>query len=315
MSFFGFGSSQLVTLLWALSLGPSHAFVPLKSPNVDTRRADVEVRPTKGFKALPASTTSLRMALDPVTYLRTEWIAAALVANQTPVAADVCLQLGTQDGRAVSFIPRTVREFITSSAEADGILSVRVRRQLKESEIRRKSAEVMYIDQPADDLRETKDESVDVVISLQSVDTMTENNLDWKKSVREAARVLKPGGRFLWVEPTEIGGESYIDYLESLCQGEGGAAEGNDGDDEVERFAIFDDFGYDDIDLILQPHTAGVAVKSVDAGMTPAEREQRTKLEEQDRLAEISLQAYERGIKKKRKKKKKKGAETEEAAL
>ena len=48
-------------------------------------------------------------SLDPVTYLRTEWVSAALVANQTPRVADKVLQLGVGDGRIVNFVPRTVR--------------------------------------------------------------------------------------------------------------------------------------------------------------------------------------------------------------
>jgi SAM-dependent methyltransferase len=301
-----FGSGKLALLLWVLIVGSSHAFVPQKIRRASTQAGAAEVRPKKpnGFQS-PAFTTSLRMAMDPVTYLRTEFIAASLCSNQTPRAADVCLQLGTQDGRVVSFIPRTVRELITSSAEADGKLSARVRRQLKQSEDRRGAAKVTYVDQPADDLRETKDESVDVVISMLAVEVMMENKLDWKKSVREAARVLKPGGRLLWVEPAEIDGEFYVDYIQNLVAitvQEGDVVE--DGD-EVERFPLFDDVGFDEVDLVLQPHVAGVAVKSMDAGMTPDERAQKTKLEEEEKLAEITIQAYERGIKKKRKKKKK----------
>lgn len=49
------------------------------------------------------STTGLRMGLDLVTYLRTEWISAALCTNQTPRSADVCLQIGTEDGRAGTY--------------------------------------------------------------------------------------------------------------------------------------------------------------------------------------------------------------------
>lgn len=122
-------------------------------------------------------------------------MSAALCTNQTPRSADVVLQLGCEDGRAVTFIPRTVRELITSSNEADGQVKVGVKRQLKQQQERRKAATVTYADQRADDLTETADESVDVVISLQSAAKMMENGLDWKKSVREAARVLKPGDR------------------------------------------------------------------------------------------------------------------------
>merc|ERR1712003_125150 len=148
--------------------------------------------------------TILHMAMDMVTYMRTEWISAALCTNQTPRSAKICLQLGCEDGRAVTFIPRTVRELQTSSAQADGKIPLSASRQLKQQAKRRGAARVTLIDQPADDLRETEDESVDVVISLQAADLMRQNGLDWKKSIDEAARVLKPGGRFLFVEQTEI---------------------------------------------------------------------------------------------------------------
>ena len=81
--------------------------------------------------------TNKSSSLDPVTYLRTEWVSAALVANQTPRVADRVLQLGVSDGRIVNFVPRTVREIITSSAESKdgpegGGLTVSAERQLKQ---------------------------------------------------------------------------------------------------------------------------------------------------------------------------------------
>ena len=69
-------------------------------------------RPAPGQRSTPRPSSALlaiEAAVDPVTYLRTEWVAAALVTNQTPRAADVVLQLGTEDGRIVNFVPRTVR--------------------------------------------------------------------------------------------------------------------------------------------------------------------------------------------------------------
>mmetsp|Transcript_14855 Transcript_14855/g.19435 ORF Transcript_14855/g.19435 Transcript_14855/m.19435 type:complete len:331 (-) Transcript_14855:167-1159(-) len=320
-------SSKLAVWLWVLSLSSCQAFAPLHKNNGATATAQRGVvRPTNFQQQQNApSLISLRMALDPVTYLRTEWISASLVANQTPRSADVCLQLGTQDGRVVSYVPRTVREFLTSSAEADGKLTVRVQRQLQESETRRKAAKVIYLDQRADDLSLTKDDSVDVVMSLQAIETMKENGLDWRKSVREAARVLKPGGRFIWVEPTEIDGKDFVDYISSLVdmtgQGEGGieASEDDEDDDDEsgpQPFPVFDDGGFDAVDFVLQPHTAGVAFKSLGAGLTPEQRAKQDKMEEQEKMADRSIQAYERGIKKKRKKKKKKKGEpaTEETA-
>jgi ubiquinone/menaquinone biosynthesis C-methylase UbiE len=245
------------------------------------------------------------MSLDLVTYLRTEWVSAALCTNQTPRSADFVLQLGCEDGRAITFIPRTVRELITSSNQADGQVPVGAKRQLKQQQQRRQAATVTYVDQRADELTETADESVDVVISLQSAAKMLENGLDWKKSVREAARVLKPGGRLLFVEQTELEGESYLDYVDNLYTLTGESEDVKEG--QVEPFPVFEEVGYDDVDLVIVPHVAGVAIKSEDAGLTPKEREQKLANEEKDRLADLSLTAYERGIKKKRKRKKKKG--------
>lgn len=177
-----------------------------------------------------------------------------------------------------------------------------------------------FVDQRADDLKETADESVDVVISLQAAARMAETGLDWKRSVQEAARVLKPGGRFLFVEQSTLDGESYIEYVGNLGAeaGDGNsqdqeteaevapAAESAEGesDDEDETFPIFECVGYDDVDLVLVPHVAAVFVKSDDAGMTAAERAARETKAEKDRMAEISISAYERGIKKRRRKKK-----------
>ena len=290
-------SFSLTTLIALLAWhSPAIAFAPLR------------VAPTANPFSTSSSTTALGMGLDLVTYLRTEWVSAALCTNQTPRAADVCLQLGTQDGRAVLFVPRTIREFWTSSVEADGILSANIRRQLKQQADRRSTAVIKEIDQRADDLKETADESVDVVISLQSAAVMQENGLDWKRSVREAARVLKPGGRFLFVEQTEIEGDSFLDYIMRLTSLSGD--EGNDEEKEEEMIPIFDDVGFDDVDLVITPHVAGVAIKSLDAGMTAAEAEAKraaqAKQQEEAELQEKSLQAFERGLKKRKRKKKKK---------
>lgn len=171
------------------------------------------------------------------------------------------------------------------------------RRQLKQQAERRGTGvEIRYCDQAADDLSETEDESVDVVLSLQAAERMRENGLDWKASVREAARVLKPGGRFLFVEQTELKGENYMDYLQNL----GTKTEG-----EEDVFPVFSEIGTDDVDLVLVPHVAGVAVKAEDSGLTKQEREEKQKKEEQAKYAELSITAFERGSKKKRKKKKK----------
>ena len=57
------------------------------------------------------------------------------------------------------------------------------------------------------------------------------------------------------------------------------------------------------VDMVLQPHVAGVAIKADDADLTPAEKERSKAQEESDRLADLSLSAFERGIKKRKRKK------------
>ena len=254
-------------------------------------------------------TTFLPMAMDMVTYLRTEWIAAALCTNQTPRSADVCLQLGTEDGRIVTFVPRTIRQIITSSAEPDGTISVGARRQLKKNEDIRQCAKVQIVDQPADDLFQVQDNSIDVVVSLQCAQRMLDNGKDWKKAVREACRVLKPGGRFLWVEPTTVNGESFLSYLENLytqINQDDGSKTTTDSiplESEVSTKSVyptFDDIGWDDINLVLIPHTAGVAIKAMDPSDVQSEEQK-----EKARIDDLSLTAFERGLKKRKKKKKK----------
>lgn len=284
------------------------------------------------------SSSSALHALDPVTYLRTEWISAALCTNQTPRSADVALILGCEDGRIVNFVPRTIRKIITSSAESksvdNGALTVSCERQLKQQAERRNTAAIELSNQPADNLKDTQDASVDVVISLQAAQRMYENGLDFKQSIKEAGRVLKPGGRFLFVESVEVGGESYLDYVMEMssvvADNKGGskddsvvlkdeitnadanaaaAAELNEVDDEgtatTTAIPVFEEVGYDNVDMVLQPHIAGVAIKAMDADLTMSERAQKKSQEEEDRMAEMSFAAFERGNKRRKRKKKK----------
>lgn len=274
-------------------------------------------------RVVAPTSTSLGMALDPVTYIRTEWISASLCTNQTPREADKIVQLGCEDGRIVNFVPRTVREIISSSAEPNGEgLTVSCERQLKQMAERRRSAAVTISNQMADNLVDTPSSSVDVVVSLQAAQRMHENGLDWKASIREAARVLKPGGRFLFVEANEVGNESYLDEvlglseisIETNTKAEEGAVQkvnealtvaSEDEEGESGPVLIFEEVGYDQVDMVLQPHIAGVAIKALDADMTVEQKAQAKSQEASDQYAELSLNAFERGNKKKRRKKKK----------
>ena len=297
------------------------AFVPPLPAASGTRRS---ANSDDSAASSSTTTSSSSSYVDPLTYLRTEWVSASLVSNQIPKDADRVLQLGTEDGRLVNFVPRTVREIITSSAETrdgpeGGGLTVSCERQLRQMAERRKSgATVVYSSQSADDLGETASSSVDVVVSLLAARRMNDNGLDWRRAIREAGRVLKPGGRFLFVEGADVDGESYLDYVVGLSERGGveikggleklNAAGDDDDDDDVdgeERSPLFEEVGYDQVDMVLQPHVAGVAIKAEDADLTPAEKERRKAEEESDRLANLSLSAFERGSKKRKRKKQK----------
>jgi len=309
-------SFALSVLALSLSLSTCHAFVhksAITAPSATQHhtiprhnKIPAHVQQSNIVDNGSRRPTMLHMGLDMLTYMRTEWISAALCTNQTPRAAKVCLQLGCEDGRAVTFIPKTVRELQTSSAEPDGKLPLSASRQLKQQAKRRGAARVTLIDQPADDLRETEDESVDVVISLQAAERMRRNGLDWKKSIEEAARVLKPGGRFLFVEQTQVAGESYLEYVENLKDMT--ALSKADSEDEVN--AIFDEVGSDKVNLVLVPHIAGIALKSEVAGLTQQEIDRNERQEERGRLQDIAIEAYEGGLKRKKRKKKKTESET-----
>jgi len=253
-----------------------------------------------------SKSTQLQMGLDAVTALRTEWISASICTNQIPSTATSVLQLGTEDGRAVNFVPRSVEEIMTSSAEAEGELSISCRRQLKQQRERRGTGAIIrYMDQPCDNLKEVKDKSVDCVISLQAAQRMTDSGQDWKKSISEAARVLKSGGVFVFVEQTEINGEKYMEGIAEIAEGD------LDEEGNLLKYPLFDLRGYDDVDLVLVPHVAGVITKTEFAGLTQDEIDNKSTVDEKDRIADLSLSVFERGLKKRKKKKKKQGFEEE----
>jgi SAM-dependent methyltransferase len=155
---------------------------------------------------------------------------------------------------------------------------------------------------------------------------MAENGLDWKKSIAEAGRVLKPGGRFLFVESADVAGESYLEEVMRWSaegadgvfqQDEGddgtiGDEEARDGSNTPLQNVIFSEVGFDNVDMVLQPHIAGVAIKALDADLTSQQRADKRSQEEEERLAELSLSAFERGRKKRRKKKTKNDGEKKE---
>jgi len=159
---------------------------------------------------------------------------------------------------------------------------------------------------------------------------MSENGLDWKRAIQEAGRVLRPGGRFLFVESADVGGESYLEEIMKLSDGSMFVDDEEEGEDMTEESTddevgdettdesdsapsiVFSEVGFDNVDMVLQPHVAGVAIKALDADLTSQQRAERTAQEEKDRLADLSLSAFERGSKKRRRKKTKGNSEKKE---
>ena len=288
----------LYSALFASGIASTHAFTVGRSQSL-TMNPNI------------SSSTQLAMGLDLVTALRAEWISAAICTNQIPRTAKSVLQLGTEDGRIVNFVPNTIEEILTSSASADGELSISAQRALKQQRERRTSgplgqgATVRYLNQPADNLKDLKDNSVDCVVSLQAAQVMKDNGQDWKRSILEGGRVLKPGGRFIFVEQTEIDGEKYVDALAK-------AADGNENEEgELETYPMFELVGYDDVDLVIVPHIAGVVTKTEYAGLTQDQIEKKAVTDKKDRLADLSISAFEKGLKRRKKGKKKQKAEEE----
>jgi len=61
---------------------------------------------------------------------------------------------------------------------------------------------------------------------------------------------------------------------------------------------------------VIVPHVAGVVKKPEFAGLTQSEIENKSSVDEKERMADLSINAFERGLKKRRKKKKNKGIQT-----
>lgn len=134
---------------------------------------------------------------------------------------------------------------------------------------------------------------------------------------------MKPGGRFLFVESAEVDGESFLEEILKMSapannDGEEGddnennesteesttIEEDEDGDDSTSTI-IFSEVGYDNVDMVLTPHVAGVAIKAFDADLTSEQRAELKTREERDRLADLSLDAFERGNRKNKRRRKK----------
>ena len=140
---------------------------------------------------------------------------------------------------------------------------------------------------------------------------------------KKAGRVLKPGGRFLFVESAEVDGESFLEEILKMSApaDDGEEADDNDNNESTEESTtieenedgddsmsiIFSEVGYDNVDMVLTPHVAGVAIKALDADLTSEQRAELKTREERDRMADLSLDAFERGNRRNKRRRKKTG--------
>lgn len=113
-------------------------------------------------------------------------------------------------------------------------------------------------------------------------------------------------------EDAEVDGKAAAATVVTTAADDDGSSIADDDGDTANDTTIsplFDEVGYDQVDMVLQPHVAGVAIKASDADLSAAEKAQKRAREESDRLAELSFDVFERGLKKRRKRKKKAGAD------
>lgn len=103
-------------------------------------------------------------------------------------ARGVTVEIGSGTGLNLRFYPRDLDELVL--AEPDHSMRARI-----EKRIRRSSRPARLVDAPAERLP-FADGSVDTVVSTLVLCTVDEPEL----AVREIARVLRPGGQFLFLE-------------------------------------------------------------------------------------------------------------------
>ncbi len=267
--------------------------------------------------------------MDPITYSRVEFVSASIVSNQIPRAADSCLQINTIDPRVFYYVPKTLRKVLCHPTfdKDDKVVDFRARRQIKQAIERRGGMESLDIEflekeMPLDYSRAfsvVDDESVDVVLCVTALED-TPDDFDLKAMSMEIGRVLKPGGRFIFVEREEkkVGETiealrmdgSYRPFDDKDSEEEAAyQAELEGGDVDFSLYSMFD-VVEDPIDMCPMPFIAGVSVKrdpnealepEKPKVLTPAEQARAKKVSDG---ADLVISAFERGRKKSRPKKK-----------
>lgn len=247
------------------------------------------------------------------------------------------------DPRAAYYVPKSLKKLICHGTFIP--VEFRAKRQVEQATERRgqMDLEVDFVNkQEGKRLFEgVGDESVDVVMMLQISEDAAKSDLasSWLVALlSETGRVLRPGGRILFVEKKDVKVDREIDFV-SAMQGlrmdgsyklfAAGEEEGDENDSEksmeevdLQKYSLFD-VAYDSIDLCPSPHYAGVAIKrsakeEEEVEEVREKREmtmgERMKYEKRVKGAELAIEAFERGRKKKKRGKKGQQQEEEELA-
>ena len=313
----------------------------------------------RGTKATTATTatTALQASTDPVSYWRVEYVSSAMLSNQIPRSASTVLQLGTVDPKAVYYLNKDVNKLLChpSYSAVQGGVSPRANRQLTQAKERRggmDKLELVCLRTERLDGRATKqggflygvdDNSVDAVVFCEVLEEIIEfyakpkasasilGSDEWFRNLlEELNRVLKVGGRLVFVEKRDIAGllpgpsaVPLVGAIEGMRMDGSfklfadGETEGMEGDDEREMdevdlgtYSLFD-VAYDQIDFCPTPHVAGVAIKrSIEEPFEEEEEsepervlniQERIEYEKRVQGAELAIAAFEKGRKKRKK--------------
>merc|ERR1711957_214780 len=103
-----------------------------------------------------------------------------------------------------------------------------------------------------------------------------------------------------------MGGDSYVEEVMSVKSVQNKNDKSTDSDEVEDVNPTFEMVGYDEVDYVLVSHVAGVVEKAMYSGMTASAIEAQKAVESKARMAELSIDAFERGLKRRKKKKKKK---------
>ena len=166
-----------------------------------------------------------------VVYWRVQFITASMIGRHVPPGARRVLEYGVGQGRNLYYYPKNTGMVVgvDPDAKEDLLIQVSV------------AAGVPFVAkaQPCEAPNDQPDGSVDAVITTGALGA----SKDKAAIVREAARALKPGAPFVFVEDMSFGKDGVVEAVEALDE--------------------FQSVEYDELwaTLPLLPHAIGVAVK------------------------------------------------------